>query len=70
MNPRVILAIARKDALDVLRNRTTLMALLTPVFMAALYWVFTLVITGQQTSPQESRAANPAGSGRGGKYDS
>src|SRR5207249_4522465 len=28
------------------------------------------VITGQHTSPQESSAAKPAGSGRGGKYDS
>jgi ABC-2 type transport system permease protein len=44
------MAIARKDMMDVLRNRSTLMALMTPIFMAALYWVFTVVMTDQVTT--------------------
>ena len=39
MHPRIIMAIVRKDMLDVLRNRGTLMALLSPLFIAVLYFV-------------------------------
>jgi ABC-2 type transport system permease protein len=50
MHPRIILAIARKDMLDVLRNRATLMALLTPIFVAALYWLLSAAIGSSTTT--------------------
>src|SRR6478735_3249413 len=50
MHPRIILAIARKDMLDVLRNRNTLIALLSPFFIAALYWVMTIAIQDNVTT--------------------
>jgi ABC-2 type transport system permease protein len=50
MHPRIILAIARKDALDVIRNRYTLMALMTPLFIAGLYWVMSVAIGGSSTT--------------------
>ncbi len=37
MHPRMILAIARKDALDLLINKTTLVMLMTPIILAALF---------------------------------
>src|SRR5258706_1764346 len=37
MHPRSILAIARKDALDILLNKTTLSLLLTPIVLALLF---------------------------------
>src|SRR5258708_24468946 len=37
MHPRSILAIARKDALDILLNKTTLSLLLTPIVIALLF---------------------------------
>jgi ABC-2 type transport system permease protein len=50
MHPRIILAITRKDALDVLRNRSTLIALLSPFFIAALYWVLSIALQGNTTT--------------------
>ncbi len=37
MHRRTILAIARKDALDILLNKSTVMVLLTPIFVAILF---------------------------------
>jgi ABC-2 type transport system permease protein len=39
MHLRPTLAVARKDALDVLLNKSTLIMLLTPVFIAILFAV-------------------------------
>src|SRR5689334_4346866 len=50
MNPTVILAIVRKDMLDVIRNRSTLFALLTPLFMALLYWVMSVALSADTTT--------------------
>ena len=50
MHPRIILAIARKDMLDVLRNRGTLMALLTPLFVAGLYWLLSIGLSQSTTT--------------------
>lgn len=60
MHPRVILAIARKDALDVIRNRYTLMALLTPIFVAALYWLLSAAIGGSTTTVVEYNPGHSA----------
>ena len=50
MHPRIIMAIARKDMLDVIRNRGTLMALLSPLFITVLYFVMSLALQGGTTS--------------------
>lgn len=50
MHPRIILAIARKDALDVLRNRNTLMALMSPLFISVLYFVMSIALQGSATT--------------------
>lgn len=50
MHPRIVLAIARKDLLDVLRNRSTLMALLSPIFISILYFVLSLALQGSSTT--------------------
>ena len=50
MNLSVIMAIVRKDMLDVIRNRTTLFALLTPLFIAVLYWVLSIALSGDTTT--------------------
>jgi ABC-2 type transport system permease protein len=50
MNPTVIVAIVRKDLLDVIRNRTTLFALLTPLFLAVLYWVMSEALSEDVTT--------------------
>jgi ABC-2 type transport system permease protein len=49
MHPRAILAIARKDALDVLLNKSTLTLLVTPIFLAVLFVVLSGLI-GAKTS--------------------
>jgi ABC-2 type transport system permease protein len=50
MNLSVITAIVRKDMLDVIRNRHTLFALLTPLFLAVLYWVLSIALSGDTTT--------------------
>ena len=50
MHPRIIMAIVRKDMLDVLRNRGTLMALLSPLFIAVLYFVMNLALQDRATT--------------------
>ncbi|GHO43681.1 ABC transporter permease [Ktedonospora formicarum] len=49
MNLRSILAIARKDALDIILNKTTLFALLSPIFIALLYALFSNVFGEHST---------------------
>lgn len=65
MNPTVILAIVRKDMLDVIRNRHTLFALLTPLFLALLYWVLSVALSNDVTTlvvynPGNSALVSPA----------
>ena len=74
MHPRMIWAIARKDMLDVLRNRSTLMALLTPIFLAAIYWIVTIVMTDKVTTlvaynPGKSALVSPAMLSTGDKWN-
>jgi ABC-2 type transport system permease protein len=49
MHPRIIRAIARKDALDLLLNKQTLVMLLTPIIMALLFLFIGNVISGNAT---------------------
>jgi ABC-2 type transport system permease protein len=49
MHPRIIRAIARKDALDLILNRQTLVMLLTPIIMAFLFLFLGTVIGGNAT---------------------
>ncbi|HEU5368854.1 MAG TPA: ABC transporter permease [Ktedonobacterales bacterium] len=44
MHPRIIRAIARKDALDLLLNKQTLFGLMMPILLAVLYLVIDLLI--------------------------
>jgi ABC-2 type transport system permease protein len=57
---RVILAIARKDALDALINKTTLVILLAPIVIAVMFVFFTQLF-GATTS--DILVYNPGGSG-------
>jgi ABC-2 type transport system permease protein len=45
MRGRIVLAIARKDALDILRNRATLVGLLFPVILSFV-WLFIVNTVG------------------------
>ncbi len=49
MHPRIIRAIARKDALDLLLNKQTLFMLLTPIFLAIFFLVIGTLLGGQTT---------------------
>ncbi len=49
MHPRMIRAIARKDALDLLLNKQTLVMLLTPIIMAFLFLFLGDLISGSVT---------------------
>ncbi len=49
MHPRVIRAIARKDALDLLLNKQTLVMLMTPIFLA-IFFVVIGVLIGNSTT--------------------
>lgn len=60
MHIRSILAIARKDALDILLNKTTLTLLLTPIFLAVLFVVIGELLGGHTTN---ALVYNPAKSG-------
>ncbi|HKD75178.1 MAG TPA: hypothetical protein VKB76_06765, partial [Ktedonobacterales bacterium] len=59
MHPRSILAIARKDAMDLVINRGTLFALLTPIFLAVVF-AFVTNLVGTNTS--NLLIYNPSGS--------
>ncbi len=50
MHIRSILAIARKDALDIILNKSTFFALLTPIFMAILFTVISNLISAKTTN--------------------
>lgn len=50
MHPRAILAIARKDAIDILLNKTTLTALLSPIILSIIFLFISKVIGGHTTS--------------------
>ena len=50
MHVRNILAIARKDALDILLNKTTLSLLLTPIILAVLFAVVTNLFGSHKTA--------------------
>ncbi|PZR94927.1 MAG: hypothetical protein DLM69_12065 [Candidatus Chloroheliales bacterium] len=56
MNLRVIRAIMAKDLKDVVKNKTTLYGLLTPIFLALLYLVISTV---QKQGPTVITAYNP-----------
>jgi ABC-2 type transport system permease protein len=60
MQARTIFAIARKDALDILLNTTTLVTLLSPIFLAVLFIVLTRLTFSTTTS---LLIYNPDGSG-------
>jgi hypothetical protein len=60
MHIRSILAIAHKDALDILLNKTTLTLLLTPIFLAVLFVVIGELLGGHTTN---ALVYNPAKSG-------
>src|SRR5689334_4608811 len=47
MHPRSILAIARKDAIDILLNKSTLAILISPILLALLFLVVTRLVGGQ-----------------------
>ena len=49
MHPRLILAIARKDALDILMNKSTLSILLSPIFLALLFLGIGTLLGGKTT---------------------
>ena len=60
MHIRSILAIARKDALDILLNKATLTVMLTPIFLAVLFVVIGGLLGGHTTN---ALVYNPARSG-------
>ncbi len=52
MHTRNILAIARKDALDILLNKTTLFFLLSPIIIAALFALIGGLLASKNTSTE------------------
>lgn len=50
MHLRAIIAIARKDALDILQNRSTLGALLSPILLSLLYLLIIRLVGGHATT--------------------
>ncbi len=62
MNPRIVLAIARKDATDILLNRAMVINLALPILIALLFW-FINTLVGSHTNellvynPGQSQAA-------------
>jgi hypothetical protein len=50
MHTRSILAIARKDALDLVLNKSTLVLLMTPFFLALLFLVINLLLSSHTTN--------------------
>jgi len=59
MNPRVIRAIIQKDVVDLLRNRSTLLGLLSPIFFALFYLLISKV--SPTSDPVPIYTFNPAG---------
>jgi ABC-2 type transport system permease protein len=50
MHTRTILAIARKDAIDVLKNKQMLLSLLAPIFMGIFFIFFQTLVSGRGVS--------------------
>lgn len=50
MHPRTILAIARKDAIDVLLNKATIITLLIPILIALLFLFLSKLLGGHTTN--------------------
>jgi ABC-2 type transport system permease protein len=50
MHTRTILAIARKDALDIILNKTTLFFLFTPIFLAVLFSIIGSLLSSKNSS--------------------
>src|ERR1700694_5142970 len=50
MHTRNILAIARKDALDIILNKTTLFFLFTPIFLAVLFAIIGSLLSSKNSS--------------------
>jgi ABC-2 type transport system permease protein len=50
MHIRSILAVARKDALDILLNKTTLFLLLTPILLSLVFYMITALIGSHNTT--------------------
>lgn len=50
MHTRTILAIARKDALDIILNKTTLFFLFTPIFLAVLFSIIGSLLSSKNAS--------------------
>src|SRR5258708_34117524 len=50
MHIRSILAIARKDAMDILLNKTTLSLLLTPIMLAIVFFVIGNLLGNRSTN--------------------
>ncbi len=59
MHIRAIIAIARKDAIDLILNKSTLFTLLTPFFVAALYLIVSVVTP---SGPSRLLIYNPSNS--------
>ena len=59
MHIRAIIAIARKDALDIILNKTMLFTLLSPIFVAVLYLILGNLMA---TSPSRLLIYNPSNS--------
>lgn len=60
MHPRTALAIARKDAIDILLNKTTIFVLIMPILLAILFLVMSNLISAHTTNilvynPDQSR---------------
>ncbi|HEY7358210.1 MAG TPA: hypothetical protein VH590_17135, partial [Ktedonobacterales bacterium] len=49
MHPRIIRAIARKDAVDLLLNKQVLFGLMTPILLSVLYLVIGLLVGSSTT---------------------
>jgi ABC-2 type transport system permease protein len=62
MHPRIIRAIARKDALDLLLNKQTLFMLLTPIFLAIFFVAIGALLGGKTTDILVYNSDGTAGS--------
>lgn len=60
MHPRMILAIARKDALDLWLDKSKVGALLGPLFLAGLWLLISYLVGTSQPTPTTLLAYNPS----------
>ncbi|HLZ60823.1 MAG TPA: ABC transporter permease [Ktedonosporobacter sp.] len=59
MHPRLILAMARKDALDLWLDKSKVSALLMPLFLAGLWLLVSSLTSGSQPTPTALLVYNP-----------